>query len=719
MRRNAWRAWAVVLVAVPLGVLAAPAGAASRDDGTYAVSSPDRTIRVRVRLDDEGRAVYGVTHHGAPVLADSALGFHFQGAPPLAADLAVRSVRRDRHDAAWRPVWGEYKTIRNHYNELSLDLREQVAPHRALQVVFRVFDDGVGFRYVLPRQRAMDRFAITSEDTSFRFADDFTAWWIPAQFGSGSGDEELWRRTPISEMDAAATPVTIDAGEAGYVTLHEAALVDYAAMNVAPVVDEEATAPALRSSLVALPDGVKVRGTAPHASPWRTLVIGDTPGDLIESTLELNLNPRCAICDEDTSWIKPGKYVGVWWEMHKGVSEWAVGTALPHGATTQNAKRYIDFAARHRIPYVLTEGWNEGWADRYTEQDFLTPTPDFDLREVVAYAHRKGVNWLAHNETGGNASNYSHQIEAAYSLYERLGVPGVKTGYAGGTSINGVSHNHYDQAMVNHYRDTIRRAARHHLMVEGHEIIKDTGERRTYPNIMTREAVRGMEWEAWSEGNPPEHLVNLPFTRLVSGPMSYTPGIFDVTWDPGGPGRPPWRTLEDTRVHSTRAAQLALYPVYFSGLQMMADIPEHYEGQPELEFLERVPTTWDDTKVINGQIGDYVTVARRSGQDWFIGSLTDEQDESLPIPLRFLDSRAPYVANIYGDAPATDLDTNPNQVQITRLIVTRRDTLIASMAAGGGQAVQLTPATRQDTRTLPRCGASTPLCRPPGESRSH
>ena len=702
-----------VLVTVPWA-LAPPAGAADREEAAYAVSSPDHRIRVELRLDEEGRALYDVSHNRAPLISDSALGFHFDSGAPLASDLAVRSVRRDRHDAVWRPVWGEYKTIRNRYNELTVELREQVAPRRAVQVVFRVFDDGVGFRYVLPRQRAMDRFAITSEDTEFKFAGDFTAWWIPAQFGPGSGDEELWRQTPISEMDAAATPVTIDAGDAGYATLHEADLIDYAAMNVAPVVDEEAAVPALRSSLVALPDGIKVRGTAPHASPWRTLVIGDTPGDLIESTLTLNLNPRCAICERDTSWIKPGKYVGVWWEIHKGQSDWAPGATLPHGATTQNAKRYIDFAARHGIPYVLTEGWNVGWADRYTEQDFVTPTPDFDLREVVAYAKRKGVDWLAHNETGGNASNYIDQIERAFSLYERLGVPGVKTGYAGGTTIDGVEHNHYDQAMVNHYRDTIRRAARHHLIVEGHEIIKDTGERRTYPNIVTREAVRGMEWEAWSEGNPPEHLVNLPFTRMVSGPMSYTPGVFDVTWDPGGPGRPPWRTLERTRVHSTRAAQMALYPVYLSGLQMLADIPENYEGQPELEFLERVPATWDDTEVVNGQIGDYVTVARRSGRSWFAGSLADEQDETLSVPLRFLDRRTRYVANVYGDAPATDLETNPNQVQITRLIVTSRDTLIASMAPGGGQAVELRPASAQDERTLPRCGASTPLCEAAG-----
>ncbi len=709
MGRNAWRSLAVALVATPLAALAPTADAAERD--AFTVSSPDRSIEVAFGLDDDGRAVYRVAHHGAPLLADSSLGFHFADAPPLAAGLAVRSAARRRHDAVWRPVWGEYRTIRNRYNELTVDLREQVAPRRSLRVQFRVFDDGVGFRYILPRQRAIGDFAITSEDTEFAFADDFTAWWIPAQFGPGSGDEELFRTTPLSAMDAAATPVTVDAGDAGFATLHEADLIDYAAMNVAPAIDDEAATPALRSELVALPDGVKVRGTAPHASPWRTLIVGDTPAELIESTLTLNLNDPCAICGRDTSWIKPGKYVGVWWEIHKGLSEWATGAALPHGASTENVKRYIDFAAAHGIPYVLAEGWNVGWADRYTTQDFLTPTPDFDLEEIVEYAEDRGVSWLAHNETGGNVTNYLDQIEPAYALYERLGLHGVKTGYAGGTTIDGVEHNHYDQAMVNHYRDTIRRAARHHLSIEAHEIVKDTGERRTYPNILTREAVRGMEWEAWSEGNPPEHLVELPFTRMLAGPMSYTPGIFDVTWDPGGPGRPPWRTLEHTRVHSTRAAQLAIYPVYLSGLQMLADVPEHYEGEPELAFLEQVPTTWDDTKAINGRIGDHVTVARRSGRDWFVGSLTDEQGDTLSVPLRFLGRHRPYVATIYGDAPGTDLETNPDEVRISKVVVTGRDTLIAAMAGGGGQAVHLSPASGTEARTLPRCG---PLCEPAG-----
>jgi alpha-glucosidase len=702
MRPVKWRSLCAVPVIVLMLLIAEPAQATS-----YRVDSPDRTIQMRFGLD-AGVPSYRVAHNGRALVARSSLGLEFRDMPALDGDFVVRRVRRKSHDRVWSPVWGEYDRIRNHYNQLTVDLREVTAPGRTLRVVFRAYDDGVAFRYVVPGQRRIGTFAMTSEDTEFNFADDFNAWWIPAQFGSGSGDEELYRTTPLSQMQAAATPVTINAGAAGYATLHEADLMDYATMMVRPA---GGGAPSLRSALVPMPDGVVVRGTAPHRSPWRTLVIGDDPGDLIESTIILNLNPPCAICRRDVSWIDPGKYVGVWWEIHKGKSEWSVGAALPHGANTENVKRYIDFAAAHGVSYVLSEGWNEGWATMYSNQNFLQPTPDFDLEEVVRYAKSKGVDWIAHTETGGNVTNFENQIEAAFSLYEDLGVPGVKTGYAGGTTIGGVEHAHYDQAMVNHYRRVIRIAARHHLVVEAHEMVKDTGERRTYPNILTREAVRGMEWEAWSEGNPPEHLVEVPFTRMIAGPVSYTPGIFNITWDPGGPGRPPWRTLEHTRVHSTRAAQLAIYPVFLSGLQMMADVPENYEGQPGLEFLEQVPTTWDDTVALNGRVGDYVTVARRSGRDWFIGSINDEQPKTLSVPLRrLLPAGTRYVANIYGDAPTTDYETNPNEIEITRVIVDRNDTLIAPMTEGGGQAVHLNPATRHDLRTLPRCG-QTPLCR--------
>lgn len=670
-------------------------------DSSERVASPDGSIQVQFTLRS-GKPFYSVSHHNKPLLLDSSLGIRFQDAPALDSNFALASLQHSQHDSVWDMVWGEYDKVRDHYHELTVDLEEQSSPGRKLQLIFRVFNDGVGFRYVLPEQSALRTFAITEEDSEFRFAGDFTAYWIPAQYGSGIGDEELYRRTPLSQVKAAQTPLTIESSDRGYVTIHEADLIDYASMTVAPSSKNSPSTPVLRSALVPMPDGIKVRGTTPHRSPWRALVIGDEATDLIESTMILNLNPPCAICD-DSSWIKPGKYVGIWWEMHKGVSTWVEGPQ--HGATTANTKKYIDFAARHGIPYVLTEGWNKGWSNG--KHDFLSPVPGFQLHDVVDYAKSRGVNWMAHNENRGDISNYDAQIDDAYALYEELGVPAVKTGYAANTSYKGISHPHYDQVMVNRYRDHIRKAAEHHLMIEAHEIIKDTGERRSYPNFMSREAVRGMEYEAWSSGNPPEHVVNIPFTRMIAGPVSYTPGIFNINWDPGRPGF--------QRVHSTRAMQLAMYPVFLSGLQMLADVPENYEGQPGFEFLKQVPTTWDDTKAINGKIGDFVTIARRSGSDWYVGSMTDENARSLLVPLEFLDPGRLYTATVYSDAHDTDWNKNPSAISITRLLVGSGDVLTAAMGAGGGQAIRLVPASGTDLQTLPQC-AATAICRGPEDA---
>ncbi|GAA2801677.1 glycoside hydrolase family 97 protein [Saccharopolyspora taberi] len=702
------RAGLLVLLVLALAAITLPASAAQTDPvnpaSPYSVSSPDGQIEVGFALKS-GKPFYNVSHHGKPFLLDSSLGMQFKDAPALDDDFEVTSVHRDTQDSTWKLQWGERKEIRNHYNELTIDLREKSAPGRQLQVVFRVFDDGVGFRYVLPRQDAMNEFAMTEEDTEFRFAGNFTAHSIPADYGPGIGDEHLWRTTPLSRVDAANTPLTIETPDRGFATLHEANLVDYASMTAASTKDGS---PSLRSALVPMPDGVKVRGTAPHSSPWRTLTITDTAPQLMESNLVLNLNDPCQICGGDTSWIKPGKYVGVWWEIHKGLSTWTEGPK--HGATTENAKRFIDFAAAHKIPYVMTEGWDKNWEEQ-PPGSYLTSNAasDFDPKEVIRYAESKGVKWEAHNETFGDVSNYDRQIDDVYAEYERLGIPAVKTGYAGDTKIDGQPHPHYDQTMINRYREHIKKAADHHLMVEAHEIVKDTGERRTFPNFMTREAVRGQEYEAWSEGNPPKHTVDIPFTRMMAGPVSYTPGIFNIKWDPPGPGVP-WATMEPTRVHTTRAKQLAMYPVYLSGLQMLADLPEHYEGKPEFAFLEEVPTTWDDTKAINAKIGEYVTMARKSGAAWYVGSMTNEQARSLPVPLQFLDPGTTYTATVYGDAPGTDLENNPDQVEIKRVLVKSTDSLIARMAASGGQAVKLEPASKTDLETLPNCSQDTSVC---------
>jgi alpha-glucosidase len=678
--------------------LALPASTARAEsvNGTssLSVSSPGGDIEVCFALQS-GKPFYNVSHRGKPFLLDSALGLEFKDAPALDGNFEVRSVRREWHDSTWRMVWGEYDWIRNNYHELTVDLQEKSLPGRLLQVAFRVFDDGVGFRYVLPRQEAMHEFAMTEELTQFRFADDFTAHWIPAEYGSEIGDEHLYRRTPLSQVEAANTPLTIETPDRGHATLHEANLIDYASMTVAHPSGE--SAPVLCSALVPMPDGVKVRGTAPHRSPWRTLVIADTAAELIESTLVLNLNDPCSM--SDTSWIKPGKYVGMWWELHKGVNTWEEGPK--HGATTANAKRYIDFAAKHKIPYVLTESWDKNWGGPPGSFAVSNAASDFDPQEVIRYAKSNGVDWIAHNETFSDISNYDRQIDEIYAEYERLGIPAIKTGYS--NVIEGEKRPRYDQVMVNKYREHIRKAAEHHLMVEAHEIIKDTGERRAYPNFMTREAVRGIEYEAWSEGNPPRHTVTIPFTRMVAGPVSYTPGVFDITWDPAGRG---------TRVHTTRAQQLAMYAVYLSGIQMLADTPEHYEGVPEFQFLKDVPTTWDDTKAVNGKIGEYVTVARKSGRAWYVGSMTDQAARSLCVPLCFLDQNTWYTATVYGDAPETDLETNPNQVQISRFLVKSTDTVVAHLAAGGGQAIKLEPANQEDQRTLPHLAEIRSLSRP-------
>lgn len=678
--------------------LALPASTARAESvkgvSSFAVSSPDGNIEVGFALKS-GKPFYKVSHRGEPFLLDSALGLAFKDAPALDCNLEVRSVQRERHDSTWRMVWGEYDRIRNNYTELTVNLQEMYSPRRLLQVVFRVFDDGIGFRYVLPRQDAMHEFAMIDELTEFRFADDFTAHWIPAEYGSEIGDEHLYRCTPLSQVEAANTPLTIETPDRGHATLHEANLIDYASMTVAHPSGD--SVPVLRSALVPMPDGVKVRGTAPHNSPWRTLVIADTAAELIESTLVLNLNDPCAM--SDTSWIKPGKYVGMWWELHKGVNTWKEGPK--HGATTAIAKRYIDFAAKHKIPYVLTEGWDKNWDGPPGSFALSNPASDFDPQEVIRYAKSKGVDWIAHNETFSDISNYDRQIDEIYAEYERLGIPAIKTGYS--NVIEGQARPRYDQVMVNKYREHIRKAAEHHLMVEAHEIIKDTGERRTYPHFMTREAVRSIEYEAWSDGNPPKHTVTIPFTRMMAGPVSYTPGIFNISWDPTGRGK---------RVHTTRAQQLAMYPVYLSGIQMLADIPEHYEDVPEFQFLEDVPTTWDDTKAINGKIGEYVTIARKSGRAWYVGSMTGQDARILPVPLCFLDTNTWYAATIYGDALETDLETNPDQVQITKVLVQSTDTVVAHLTTGSGQAIKLEPATQEDQRKLPRLTEIRSLSRP-------
>jgi hypothetical protein len=635
------------------------------------VRSPDGRLEVRFDLS-QGVPRYQVTYDGTEIIRPSGLGFTFRRAHPLGRDLTLEGSSQRGAEETWQPVWGQTAQIENHFNELTVRLKEAKSPYRRLNIVFRAFDDGLGFRYELPEQENLQDFEIMSEETEFAFAGNHTVWWTPADFDSY---EHLYLQTPLDAIEAVNTPVTMKTEEGIYISLHEANLTDYAGMTLSRVKDKILT---LKASLVPWPDGSKVKGSTPLRTPWRTIQIATWPGGLVESSLILNLNEPCRI--EDTSWIKPMKYIGIWWGMHIGKYTWHTGPR--HGATTANAKRYIDFASKHGIPAVLIEGWNTGW-DRWGQEgayDHVTPYPDFDLEEVVRYGRERDVAIIGHHETGGDVETYDGQIEFAFRLYRDLGIRAVKTGYAGKIFPRGQYH--HGQWMVRHYRMVVEKAARYGLMLDVHEPIKDTGISRTYPNMMTREGARGTEYNAWSEGNPPEHTTILPFTRMLAGPLDYTPGIFGITCE---------EYKQDNRVHSTLANQLALYVIIYSPLQMAADLIENYEDHPAFRFIQDVPVDWDETKVLNAEIGDYVTMARRRGEQWFIGSITDENARDLTASLSFLDPHRTYRATIYADADQADYQTNPTAYEIREEQVTADTILAIHLARGGGQAITITP----------------------------
>jgi alpha-glucosidase len=638
---------------------------------THSVRSPDERIEVKFALID-GTPHYEVACAGKAVVMPSPMGFTFRGAEPLDGGFEVEDTSEREFRETWTPVWGQRSEIENHYQELTVRLKEQAAPHRLMNIVFRAFNDGVAFRYEFPGQDGLKDFEIMSEETRFALAGNHTTWWIPADFDSY---EHLYKETPLDIVLAVNTPVTMKTEDGLYVSLHEADLTDYAGMTLSRVKGEAYT---LKTTLVPWPDGSKVKGSTPFKTPWRTIHISTSPGGLVESSLILNLNRPCLI--EDTSWIKPMKYIGIWWGLHIGKETWHEGPR--HGATTENAKRYIDFASKHGIPGVLIEGWNTGW-DRWGQEgayDHVTPYADFDLEEVVRYAGDRRVAIIGHHETGGDVTTYDEQIEFAFRLYKKVGISAIKTGYAGKIFPRGQYH--HGQWMVRHYRMVVEKAAKHGIMLDVHEPIKPTGISRTYPNMMTREGVRGTEYNAWSEGNPPEHVTILPFTRMLAGPLDYTPGIFDLTFEEFKP---------HNRVHSTLASQLALYVILYSPLQMAADLIENYENHPAFDFIKEVPVDWDETKVVNGEIGDYVTIARRRGDSWYVGSVTDENARALTVDLSFLKAGRTYRARIYSDAPESDFETNPAAYRISEQQVTRDTILSAELARGGGQAIILQP----------------------------
>jgi len=651
------------------------------------VVSPDGRNDVSVGIRD-GYLWYSVDHDKRPILLPSRLGFAFRGAPELQKGLRITDTSRATYDTTWTQPWGEVAHVRDHHNELRVTVAEIAPPNRTFSVVFRAFADGVGFRYEIPDQPGIGDYEISDELTEFTFAEDAKAWWTPSNISKPDRYKMLYSSSPVSILDSVNTPLTLEFQNGPAVVIHEANLVDYPGMNLAGGPEQNQT---LRTALAPWADGVKVRGHTPLITPWRTIQIADRAIDLAPSVLTLKMNPPSKI--ENTSWIKPMKYDGIWWGMHIGTMTW--GQGQKHGATTANTKQYIDFAAANGMKGVLVEGWNVGWDGDWMNNgskfSFTQAYPDYDLPAVAAYAKSKGVTLIAHNETAMGIVNYENQLDSAFALYQRLGITAIKGGYVTDKTPEG--HSHTGQYMVRHFRKVVETAAKYHIQVDMHEPIKDTGERRTWPNFMAREASRGQEYNAWGGegGNPPEHETILFFTRMIAGPMDFTPGIFDILIKrPTGKSRTP----NDPRPRTTLAKQLALYVVLYSPLQMAADLPDNYAGQPAFQFIRDVAVDWDTTKVLDGKIGDYVAVARKTkGKDeWFVGAITDENARTLDVPLSFLPKGHKYVAEIYADGPTASWRDNPESVAISSKPVTSATRLKVVLASGGGQAIRIRPA---------------------------
>ncbi|HEY8165868.1 MAG TPA: glycoside hydrolase family 97 protein [Gemmatimonadaceae bacterium] len=652
------------------------------------VSSPDGRNTVSAEIRD-GRLYYSVQRKGRAVLLPSLLGFEFRGGKTLRDSLRIVTSSRKAVDETWTQPWGEVARVRDHHNELRVSIAESVDPARKFDVVFRAFNDGVAFRYEFPEQPGLRDFIISEELTEFTLADNARSWWIPSNRPRLDRSEMLYSSSPVSVIDSVQTPLTMETRDGStFIVLHEANLVDYARMNIkGPYMDNRT----LHVALAPLKGGDKVRGRTPFVTPWRTLQLADRAIDLAPSVLGLNLNPPSVI--SDVSWIKPMKYVGIWWGMHINTMTWNSGPK--HGATTENAKRYIDFAAANGLGGVLVEGWNLGWDGDWIKNanafSFTKSYPDYDLPAVAAYAKQKGVKLIVHNETSGGTVNYERQMDSAFALYHSLGLDAIKSGYVTDTTPEG--HSHHSQFMVRHYRHVIEMAAKYKIMLDVHEPVHDTGERRTYPNMMSREGARGQEYNAWGGegGNPPEHETILFFTRMLAGPMDFTPGIFDILIE-RGTGRP--RRAEESRIRTTLAKQLALYVVLYSPLQMAADLPENYANKPAFQFIRDVAVDWDESRVLDGRIGDYVIVARKekNGPDWFVGAITDEEGRTFDVPLSFLPKGQSFVAEIYADAPGANWLTNPLPVAISKKTVTADSRLHIVMAPGGGQAIRIRPA---------------------------
>ena len=665
---------------------------ASEDKKSLELSSPDETINVSFNLSDTGKPYYMVRRQGQVIIDTSYLGFEFKNAPAFIESFIIKDSKTSTFNETWQMPWGEQLDVINDYKELRIELQEKISPERYLTIVFRIYNDGIGFRYEFPEQARLKDVEITEEHTQFNLTQDYKTFWIP---GDWEIYEHTYKTTKLSEIDATKyrnhpnlaqtyipenavnTPVTMVGDDGIHLSFHEAALVDYSGMTLK--VDTEKLN--FESHLVGSENtDYKVKRSLPFNTPWRTIQITNNAPDLIESNLIVNLNEPNKL--GNVSWFKPMKYTGVWWEMHLGKTTWDMASGR-HGATTENVKRYIDFSAKNNIKGVLVEGWNTGWAAEEGGFDFVTPYPDYDLEHVVNYANENGVDIIMHHETYGGVDRYIKQQDTAYALMQSLGIHSVKSGYVFKLSPEGEYH--HGQFMVNHHHNSIVKAAKYEIAVNPHEPIKATGLRRTYPNTISREGLRGQEFNAWAEdgGNPPEHLPIIAFTRMLAGPIDYTPGIFNIKFD---------EYKKNNQVNTTLAQQLALYVVIYSPIQMAADLIEHYEANPEpLQFIKDVGVDWETTKVLHGEVGDYVTIVRKERKtgNWFLGSITDENARTLDINFNFLEDDQDYLATIYKDGKDAHWDENPLDIKIETQTVNSRSKLTLELAEGGGAAISI------------------------------
>ncbi len=633
--------------------------------------SPDKKIEIAFWLS-KGKPFYHLKKNNQWLIYPSALGFEFKNMQAMKDGFKIFDYAYTSTDTVWEQPWGEQRWIRDYHNQLTVQLID--IQKRTINVIFRAFNDGIGFRYQIPEQAGIDSIIISNEFTEFNFEKNELAWWIPVH-RDNSYYESIYQRTFINEIDTANTPITFEMQNGLFMAIHEANLTNYASMTLMRK-DKNSFV----SYLIPWSDGVKVYTRAPMVTPWRIFIIGDQPGDLVTSTLMLNLNEPCAL--EDISWIKPAKYIGIWWGMHLGKYTWSQGPR--HGATTENTVKYIDFASKHGIDGVLVEGWNYGWDGNWYENgnnfSFTKAYPDFNIEFLANYARSKGIHLIGHHETGGAVKNYENQLEEAFQLYNRLGIRYVKTGYVN-PFLDGKEW-HDGQYGVRHYRKVVELAAKYKINIDSHEPIKPTGICRTYPNLMTQEGARGQEYDAWSPdgGNPPSHTTILPFTRMLAGPLDFTPGTFNFS-NPNNP---------NSRVQTTLAKQLALFVVIFSPIQMASDLPENYEYKPAFEFIKKVPCNWDKTTVPVSKIGEYIIIARkdRNSENWYLGAITNEKERNLSVPLNFLDPKAKYLAHFYADGNNADWKNNPYDIQIFTREVSASDTLQLRLATSGGIAIE-------------------------------